>query len=1474
MPLDFPSTIGQPTDGSYKIIIGNITYYWDGTSWSTSKPSSLVPPVPPVVDGGFTGADIDNWNESYSWGNYKGASTVNSIKDLSSSDTTEEVQYVKQYYADYSAEAELSDVTQIEIKGKGLFLWNPDVPKSRHDGGLFISPTVPYDGTRASLEDFLSGTGETDPTGNGVWVRQFEGDILADFFGCVGNQIVDDHLPIQKAINVCASLNDKDLVGHWKVGSTNKVRITGNCRIAKYISVPGNITLTGESNNGSYPGQYAGYANDYNILSQPVIWVDENCILYNDRAPNIEDNCAIVLESDSSQLEGLVVDGFDLPIGTWNSQIRGTNADGASVEIRPRIEVLDQDDDYQGASYSTPQITTITIPSANIGDPWVSGFQFTATGGNRTGVGVGTSIYTNVSPSNPYQWDVIEVNGVSTSTLPATWNLSPSGWLTCGSLTHDDVGIDYIKVRVADADGQTKTEDFSLEVVGKYIKPLYVDKNWDSLPTATMGATYEPYTVELINDDGQPHYWWLLNAPSGLSINQTTGEITGTPTNSGSYKVKILLTSDSDNSHYAKNDIIDEYEAELIVTQDEYPKVFNRTPVNAYLNVPYSHQFRVYGGTPPYTWEIDSSATLPSSYQNDQPGYPTSSSPAPGLTLDQNTGLLSGTPTSSGNFHFQIKVTDSTGKVYSSLSIFRGRAYSQIPHVKLDTWGTLPTAVKGQPYSYQLESTEPITYDTTVVALPTGLTISETGLISGTPTGARIANAVSLKWGAKMYRVQIRNFQSGAAILALGPVNVLRFDQLYLTFCRYGLKSERMYDSRMTNFYIFGCDNGLMLGSGSAANTFSNGRLETMFRNAIEAEYAHEGIYTELYFDVNGRSAYKMTGCKKCTITGNMIYRNGRYAGYRGKIHLPKVQSKNGNRHYSHMHFLDCDNCTITGNTFGKLNPQVNQKPSSSSNYEQPFTSIYLENSKKMTISGNNLHGCTDKSVYVYDNPYQFDDSSAIVEGNMVNTKNYYSKFEDIEKSSGKNLLLNSDREIYTNGGYEKQFDQYYNSVTLLLHADDFTDNGTKSYSLNNSGVAVSTTEYKFSPGSFYFNGSSSFSINETSNGDSSAGFYFGHDAFTIEMWINPSVNNVDQTIFDLGTNNQVNPFAAAMNTSGNLILSNSRTTSGQTVFYTSSAVIPVDEWTHIAICKTGNFGGDVRVYINGVQDGATLLTEFDNRFIISGYLRPIFGLGGFTSASDYFTGYMDEIRFTKGVSRFGTVSSFQTELNPFGNADYGVVNDETKIFEALATYTPQLFADGTLGFDLGLSSNIGKYIKIVRKNKIDSLSSNIGGYHAGQINPAYYYYNVSKSAEDGAVEGDSAQKVNFQLYLSKNNDARRMYELSGKRLAVSFWARHNSPEQVTKVSLEFKAYSGSQDDAYKVYSIGLDSHRFFDNWRRYYVEFDYPSFELVEINNAGNCNSRIEFELSERHVDYNIDIGGVMVHTVGQKFNFTPYTE
>lgn len=53
------------------------------------------------------------------------------------------------------------------LVGGGDFYFDNTIPRSKHDGGKYISPTVPY--TTATA--FVSGAGETDPTGRGVWVR-------------------------------------------------------------------------------------------------------------------------------------------------------------------------------------------------------------------------------------------------------------------------------------------------------------------------------------------------------------------------------------------------------------------------------------------------------------------------------------------------------------------------------------------------------------------------------------------------------------------------------------------------------------------------------------------------------------------------------------------------------------------------------------------------------------------------------------------------------------------------------------------------------------------------------------------------------------------------------------------------------------------------------------------------------------------------------------------------------------------------------------------------------------------------------------------------------------------------------------------------------------------------------------------------------------------------------------------------------
>ncbi len=65
----------------------------------------------------------------------------------------------------------------------------------------------------------------------------------------------------------------------------------------------------------------------------------------------------------------------------------------------------------------------------------------------------------------------------------------------------------------------------------------------------------------------------------------------------------------------------------------------------AVLGVFYSHQIQVSGGVPPYTFALTlTSGPLP-----------------PGLTLDPSTGIISGIPTQTGIFHWEVRVTDSLG---------------------------------------------------------------------------------------------------------------------------------------------------------------------------------------------------------------------------------------------------------------------------------------------------------------------------------------------------------------------------------------------------------------------------------------------------------------------------------------------------------------------------------------------------------------------------------------------------------------------------------------------------------------------------------------------------------------------------------------------------------------------------------------------------------------------------------------------
>lgn len=123
----------------------------------------------------------------------------------------------------------------------------------------------------------------------------------------------------------------------------------------------------------------------------------------------------------------------------------------------------------------------------------------------------------------------------------------------------------------------------------------------------------------------------------------------------------------------------------------------------------FSTSITAVGGISPLIWSVVS-GTLP-----------------PGLSLSQ-TGVLSGTPTTNGQYTFTIQVTEPDGSYAQKTYTF---GVIQI------TTNQLPPYSVGVPYSFQLQASGGSgNYAWKIISgnLPTGLSLSVNGVISGTPT--------------------------------------------------------------------------------------------------------------------------------------------------------------------------------------------------------------------------------------------------------------------------------------------------------------------------------------------------------------------------------------------------------------------------------------------------------------------------------------------------------------------------------------------------------------------------------------------------------------------------------------------------------------------------------------------------------------------------------------------------------------------
>jgi uncharacterized protein (TIGR03437 family) len=222
-----------------------------------------------------------------------------------------------------------------------------------------------------------------------------------------------------------------------------------------------------------------------------------------------------------------------------------------------------------------------------------------------------------------------------------------------------------------------------------------------ALPNGTAGMTYGPATMAAAGGSGK-YAWSVSGAPPGLSMS-AAGVLSGTPTAAGPFSVTATVTDTTTNFTASQTYAVAIAFAPLTLGG----------PANAGGFAPgmgISAAYTATGGKSPYAWSA-----------HGLPG---------GLALNVSTGALTGAIAQPGNYSFEIEVTDSqpvSASIGVSLFVL-GVGITSLPS------GTVNVA-----YTQTLSATggsPPYTWSVTGGALPTGLSLATSGVLTGTPTAA------------------------------------------------------------------------------------------------------------------------------------------------------------------------------------------------------------------------------------------------------------------------------------------------------------------------------------------------------------------------------------------------------------------------------------------------------------------------------------------------------------------------------------------------------------------------------------------------------------------------------------------------------------------------------------------------------------------------------------------------------------------
>jgi uncharacterized protein (TIGR03437 family) len=394
--------------------------------------------------------------------------------------------------------------------------------------------------------------------------------------------------------------------------------------------------------------------------------------------------------------------------------------------------------------------------------------------GGATGTPYSVSLAAAGGTGGPYKWSVVS------GSLPGGLSLTSAGNLTGNPGTK---GTFSFTARVSDGNS---TLDFaaSITIYGAIVVTT------SSLPNPVAGQPYDPLQLQFSGGSGQV-VWSATGLPAGMALS-AAGVLSGTPTGSVPPAGAVSNAAITATDQLSGQILVLQYSITVVPFSTSLKLNPGSLILGAAVNGAVSGAFTATGGTAPYVFSAaglpagitlgsngsisgsssvagnfpatvtvtDASnakvtsqlsirilglaaATLPAgaatvSYSatfvvtGGTPPYVFSGSGVPAGLSVSGAGVLGGTAVSPGTSSFNIQVNDSLGLSTSatySLTIRQAPVSVKAP--------SLPDAVSGAPYTQTLTAiggNPPYSWSLLSGALPTGLSLSASGTISGNPS--------------------------------------------------------------------------------------------------------------------------------------------------------------------------------------------------------------------------------------------------------------------------------------------------------------------------------------------------------------------------------------------------------------------------------------------------------------------------------------------------------------------------------------------------------------------------------------------------------------------------------------------------------------------------------------------------------------------------------------------------------------------